>query len=85
MLLDGFIDADMSGDIDSSKSTSGYLMMFAGGAVSWQSKLQKYVALSTTESEYVAAVEAGQELVWMRDFLEELGLEQDNYLLHCDC
>ena len=75
----------MSGDIDSSKSTSGYMMTFAGGVVSWQSKLQKCVALSTTESEYVTAVEAGKELVWMRDFLEELGLEQDNYLLHCDC
>ena len=33
----------------------------------------------------MAAVEAGKELVWMRDFLEELGLEQDDYLLHCDC
>ena len=84
-VLDGYTDADMSGDIDSSKSTSGYMMTFAGGAVSWQSKLQKCVALSTTESEYVAAVEAGKELVWMRDFLEELGLEQDDYLLHCDC
>ena len=52
----------MSGDIDSSKSTSGYLMMFTGGAVSWQSKLQKCVALLTTESEYVTTVETGKEL-----------------------
>ena len=49
-MLDGYTDADMSGDIDSSKSTSSYMMTFAGGAVSWQSKLQKCVALSTTES-----------------------------------
>ena len=40
-MLDGYTDADMSGDIDSSKSTSGYMMTFAGGVVSWQSKLQK--------------------------------------------
>ena len=62
-MLDGYIDANMSGDIDSSKSISGYLMTFSGGASSWQSKLQKCVALSTTEVEYVAAVEAGNELV----------------------
>lgn len=41
--LDGYTDADMAGDIDSRKPTSGYLMTFAGGAVSWQSKLQKCV------------------------------------------
>ena len=85
LMLDGYIDDDMSSDIDSSKSASSYLMMFAGRVVSWQSKLQKCVSLSTNESEYVVPVEAGTELVWMRDFLEELGLQQDNYLLHCDC
>ena len=38
-MLDGFTDSDMAGDVDSRKSTSGYLMTFAGGAVAWQSKL----------------------------------------------
>ncbi|KAI4346231.1 hypothetical protein L6164_013300 [Bauhinia variegata] len=38
-VLDGYTDADMAGDVDSRKSTSGYMMTFAGGAVSWQSKL----------------------------------------------
>lgn len=83
-MLDGFTDSDMSGDVDTAKSTSGYLMTFGGAAVSWQSRLQKCVALSTTEAEYIAAVEAGKELIWMRNFLEELGLDQGNYLLHCD-
>ena len=83
-MLDGFTDADMSGDIDTSRSTSGYLITFAGGLVSWQSRLQKCVALSTTEAEYMAAVEAGKELIWMRDFLEELGVEQASYPLYCD-
>lgn len=40
-VLEGYTDADMAGDVDSRKSTSGYLFTFAGGAVSWQSKLQK--------------------------------------------
>jgi hypothetical protein len=41
--LIGYTDADMAGDIDSRKSTSGFLITFSGGAVSWQSKLQKCV------------------------------------------
>ena len=57
-MLDGFTDSDMAGDIDSRKSTSGYLMTFAGGAVAWQSKLQKCVTLSTTEAEFIAITEA---------------------------
>ena len=74
----------MSGDVDSSRSTSGYVMTYAGGAVSWQSRLQKFVALSTTEAEYMPAVEAGKELSWMKNFLSELGMKQEKSLLHCD-
>ncbi|QHO56103.1 Retrovirus-related Pol polyprotein [Arachis hypogaea] len=62
-LLVGFTDADMAGDIDSRKSTSGYLVKFAGGDISWQSRLQKCVALSTTEAEFIAATEACKELL----------------------
>ena len=51
----------MSADVNTSRSTSGYVMTYAGGAISWQSRLQKTVALSTTEAEYMAVVEAGQE------------------------
>ena len=63
LVLIGYIDADMAGDVDSRKSTLGYLITFAGGAVSWQSKLQKSVALSTTEAEFIAAIEAWKELL----------------------
>jgi len=83
-VLDGFTDADMADDIDSRKSTSGYLITYSGGAVSWQSKLQKCVALSTTEVEYIAITKAAKELLWMKKFLQELGLQQDRYLLYCD-
>src|SRR5260221_259276 len=47
--------------------------MIAGGAVGWYSKLQTIVALSTTEAEYMAAVEAGKEIAWMRNILSEFG------------
>jgi hypothetical protein len=83
-VLEGFTDADMAGDLDGRKSTSGYLFTFAGGAVSWQSKLQKCVALSTTEAEYIAATEACKELLWMKRFLQELDLKQDDYVVQCD-
>ena len=82
--LEGFTDLDMSGDVDSSRSTSRYVMTYAVGVLSWQSWLQKSVALSTTKAKYMAAVEAGKELIWMRNFLSELGMKQREFLLHCD-
>ena len=65
MLL-GYVDIYMVRDVDSRKSTSGYLITFAGGPVSWQSKLQTCVALSTTEVEYIAIAEAFKEMLWMK-------------------
>ena len=58
----------MARDIDTRKSTSGFVVLFAGEAVSWQSKLQKCIALSTTEAEYVAATELCKEMLWMKKF-----------------
>ncbi|GJU25788.1 putative RNA-directed DNA polymerase [Tanacetum coccineum] len=83
-MLVGFTDSDMAGNKDNMKSTSGYLMTFAGGAVSWQSRLQKCVALSTTEAEYMAATEACKELLWLKRFLQELGFKQQRYAVLCD-
>ena len=75
-MLDGYTDSDMAGDVDSRKSISGFMMTFAGGAVSWKSKLHKCVALSTTEVEYIAITEGCKEDLWMRKFLEEyIGVE----------
>ncbi|CAI0627611.1 unnamed protein product [Linum tenue] len=53
--LYGYTDSDYAGDIDSRKSTSGYLFFMAGGAVSWASKKLPVVTLSTTEAEFVVA------------------------------
>ena len=50
----GYSDADWAGDREDRKSTSGYLFQIAGGPVSWRSKKQNTVALSTAEAEYVA-------------------------------
>ncbi|PON33692.1 hypothetical protein PanWU01x14_350640, partial [Parasponia andersonii] len=84
MGLQGYVDADMAGDVDGRKSTTGYVFTLGGTAVGWVSKLQKIVALSTTEAEYVAVTEASKELIWLQSFLEELGQNYGKSTLHCD-
>ena len=71
--LEGLVDADLAGDVDSRKSTTGYVYTLRRAVVSWSSILQKIVALSTTEAEYVAVSESAKEIVWLQSFLKELG------------
>ncbi|KAL5755348.1 hypothetical protein ACOSP7_023568 [Xanthoceras sorbifolium] len=82
--LTGYVDADLAGNVDIRKSTTGYVYTLGGTAVSWVSQLQKIVALSTTEAEYVAVTEASKEMVWLQSFLEELGKKQEDNILYCD-
>jgi hypothetical protein len=72
-LFTTFSDADFGGNKDTGQSTGGYMVHFGSGAISWQSKLQPFVVLSTTEAEYISAVEAGKEIMWMCNILSELG------------
>ncbi|CAN0918254.1 Retrovirus-related Pol polyprotein from transposon TNT 1-94, partial [Linum grandiflorum] len=53
------------------------LRYLRGGAVSWQSRLQKCVALSTIKAEFITPTEASKELLWMKNFLNELGFRQE--------
>jgi histone deacetylase 1/2 len=73
--LVGYSDADFGGDTDTRRSTSGSIFMLAGGPISWNSKLQSTVTLSTTEAEYTALAEAVREATWIRQLLGELGIE----------
>jgi hypothetical protein len=82
--ITGYSDADWAGDLESRKSRSGYIFMLGGGAVSWQSRLQDTVALSTAEAEYVAAVEAGKEAVWYGELMRQLGEESISLSLNVD-
>ncbi|XP_074301271.1 secreted RxLR effector protein 161-like [Silene latifolia] len=72
--LKGYSDADWVGDLDESKSTLGYAFILDGGAISWCSKKQDCIALSTMEAEYVATSLAVQEAIWLRCFLQDLKL-----------
>ncbi|KAL2224606.1 UNVERIFIED_CONTAM: Retrovirus-related Pol polyprotein from transposon TNT 1-94 [Sesamum indicum] len=85
LTLFGFVDADFAGsDYDKRRSTTGYVFTYGGTAVSWVSKLQKVVTLSTTEAEYVAVTEAAKELIWLQHLLGELGKPQADVILHSD-
>ena len=74
----------MAGDLDNRKLTSIYLMTFADGSVSWQSRLQKCGVVSTTETGYIAATEACKEMLWMKCFIQELGFKQQRYVIYCN-
>lgn len=73
--LVGFTDANWGGDKDR-KSTTGYIFIFAGAAISWNSRRQPTVALSTAEAEYMALSAAVQHALFLRNLLKELGFEQ---------
>jgi hypothetical protein len=69
--LEGYADADGSMAEDR-KAISGYAFLVNGGAVSWSAKRQEIISLSTTESEYVAAVYAAKEALWLRSLISSL-------------
>ncbi|KAL7282593.1 hypothetical protein ACG7TL_004064 [Trametes sanguinea] len=68
-----YCDADYGNDSDSARSISGYCILLGRGCISWSAKKQTSVALSTGEAEYYAGVHCGREILWMRQFLLELG------------
>ncbi|GFS31942.1 hypothetical protein Acr_00g0020090 [Actinidia rufa] len=75
-LAKGYSDADWGGDVDKSKSTSGWLLLIGNGVVSWSSKKQTIIAQSTMEAEYVSLSEAAKEAIWLKNFLVELAIPE---------
>jgi hypothetical protein len=84
--LQCYSDADWAGDKDKLRSTSGTVVLLAGGAVSWISRLQSVAAQSTMEAEYIAASHSGRELMFVRNQLGELMEEPLEHPspMHCD-
>jgi hypothetical protein len=72
----GYSDADWGGDQDTRRSTTGYVFMLNTGVVSWASKLQPTIALSSAEAEYMAACAAVQEAIHLREFMSNIGYPQ---------
>lgn len=74
--MDRYSDSDWAGNKDSQKSTSGFIFILNGRPVSWCSKKQPTVALSSTIAEYIALTLATKEIIWLRLLLTELELLQ---------
>lgn len=80
-----YTDSDFAGDVDSRKSTSGYVFLMDGAAVAWLSKKQPIVTLSTTEAEYVAASVCACQVIWFKRVLEELDYDVNgSTVILCD-
>ena len=88
--LHGFVDSDWAKSRDR-KSVGGYVFMLGNAAISWSSKKQTLVALSTKEAEYTAFTEASREALWLRQLLLDIGSRggsqpetQDATIIHAD-
>jgi hypothetical protein len=82
--IEGFTDADGASQ-EHRHAISGYAFIMDGGAISWSSRKQELVTLSTAEAEYVAATHAAKEAIWLRRFISEVFLPLPKpMILHCD-
>eukprot|EP00253_Pinus_taeda_P003953 PITA_03953 len=81
---EGFAVKDWARDMDQIRSTSEYVLNPFGGVVSWMSKKQSIVALSTTEVEYMVATHASKEAVWFQRLCSSMGLVQGAIRIDCD-
>ncbi|KAJ9253689.1 hypothetical protein DTO212C5_9256 [Paecilomyces variotii] len=75
-LPQAYCDSDHAGDTNTRFSTSGFVFMLAGGPVSWKTRKQTCVAISSNEAEYVAASEAAREAWWIRRLMIDMGVTQ---------
>ncbi|GJT82251.1 retrotransposon protein, putative, ty1-copia subclass [Tanacetum coccineum] len=81
-----YCDAGFETDRDDTKSQTGYVFVLNGGAVVWKSSKQSTTAQHATEAEYIAASEAAKEVVWIRKFIDELGVVPSNdYPIKMNC
>lgn len=81
----GYSDADYASEIDKRRSCSGFVVKLAGGAISWHSKRQEIVALSSTEAEYIALSTTTREILWISQFIKEIsGIDMWPVKIYCD-
>ncbi|XP_062556749.1 uncharacterized protein LOC134221576 [Armigeres subalbatus] len=84
-LLEGFADADWAGDVVDRKSLSGYVFKLNAATVSWSTRKQVSVALSSAEAEYASLTMAVTEAIWLRVLLRDLGQHvEDPTVIHED-
>ena len=74
LVISGYTDAGFQSNLDDFRSQSGFVFCLNGGAVSWRSSKQETVVDSTTKAEYIAALDAAKEVVWIKNFVFRLGV-----------
>ncbi|KAL0383084.1 UNVERIFIED_CONTAM: Retrovirus-related Pol polyprotein from transposon TNT 1-94 [Sesamum calycinum] len=74
LILEGYSDASFQYDEDDVKSQSGFVFKLNGGVVAWKSSKQDTTMDSTTEAEYIAVSKAAKEAIWMKNYIQELGV-----------
>ena len=79
-----YIDFDYTGDLDKRLFTVGYVFTLSLVPGSWHSILQFTVALSTTEAEYMAMMEAMKKAIWLQELLDDLGINQNLLKINCE-
>ena len=82
--LRGYIDLGMAENIDNRRSTIGYVLTFARAEISWASKLQQVVSLSTTKAEYIALTEGAKEFILLQRLFGDFDCPQQGLALYCD-
>ncbi|XP_060671395.1 secreted RxLR effector protein 161-like [Ziziphus jujuba] len=80
----GYCDADLESYQDKRKSLMGYIFSSWGNTISWRALLQPVVALSSTETEYMAATKETRKAFWLKWLVNELGVPQNQVIVHCD-
>jgi len=79
-----FADADWGGCNVDHRSYSGYIFMMSGATISWDSRKQRTIALSSTEAEYMALSKATKEALYMKKLLNSLGMNLQEVTLDID-
>ena len=82
--LAGFSDSDWADNADDKKSTTGGCFYVGANLVTWMSKKQNFVSLSTAEAEYIATGSYYSQLLWMKKVLTDYGISQDTMVVYCD-
>jgi len=77
----GYCDADLGGDLEDRRSTTWFVFMIGGGVISWSSKRQPTIALSTTKAEYMGKTQATKEAIWITKLMMDLGYMEEKKMM----
>ena len=83
-VLVGYSDTDQAGNANDRKSTSGGCFYVGNNLVSWMSKKQNSISLSTIEAEYITAGSCCTQLLWMQKLFHDYGICQEHLTIYCD-